>query len=54
MLKIYLKQDVAQERIDEIVVESGDNGQELTYSQLCYDKRYRRATWVGCVLALLQ
>lgn len=32
MLKIYLQEDISQERIAEIVVETGVNGQEITYA----------------------
>lgn len=54
MNKIYKTEEIAIERIDEIVVISDEAGKKLTYGSLCCGPRYRRATWVGCILSVFQ
>jgi sugar porter (SP) family MFS transporter len=54
MSKIYRTPELVQERIDEIIIEEGSSDSDLTYAQLMYDPKYRRATWVGSTLSLFQ
>ena len=54
MNKIYATPEIAAERIDEIKIISEDDQKDLTYSKLCCDKQYSRATIVGCLLSVFQ
>uniref|UniRef100_A0A7S3IVE3 Major facilitator superfamily (MFS) profile domain-containing protein n=1 Tax=Strombidium inclinatum TaxID=197538 RepID=A0A7S3IVE3_9SPIT len=54
MNKIYSNEERAQERSDLIAVETGGQREELSYSKLCCNPKYRRATLVGCTLLVFQ
>ena len=49
MTKIYETEDLAKERTDLILVES-EAEHDHSYGQLCCSPKYRRATFVGCML----
>lgn len=49
MKRIYGDNDVATDRIDDIPVDDG-NQARLSCSAVLCDKRYRRATFMGCIL----
>lgn len=51
MNKIYKTEEIAQERIDIIVVEVGEDG-EISYGKVCCDPKYSKATAVGITLAI--
>ena len=52
MNKIYTEEATANERIDliEIIEDEDDSGPG--YGTICFDPRYRRATWVGITLSI--
>jgi hypothetical protein len=53
MNKIYISREVAEERTAQIFVEIVEEGsRDLSYGTLCCEKRYRRATLVGCTLSV--
>lgn len=53
MNKIYTEEATANERIEQIVVEEGeDDDSGPSYGAICCDPRYRRATGVGITLAI--
>jgi hypothetical protein len=54
MNNIYKTEEIAIERIAEIVVISDEDGKKITYGSLCCGPRYRRATLVGCTLSVFQ
>lgn len=54
MNKIYKDPLVADKRIEIMADNNGTMGNSLTYTQLFYGKRWRRASWVGVTLALFQ
>lgn len=54
MNNIYVSEEIASERIDQILVVSENDNDKLTYGSLCCGPRYRRATWVGCTLSVFQ
>lgn len=51
MGKIY-EPNTVSERIDAIIIEA-DSSNEITYTQTLCDPRFRKATFVGCSLAVL-
>lgn len=52
MNKIYKTEEIAQERIDCIVLADEDNEDGVSYGQVCCDSRYSRATIIGCTLSV--
>ena len=53
MNRIYKTEEIAQERIDVIVTVDEDDD-DVTYGQVCCDRKYARATIVGCTLSVFQ
>jgi len=51
MNNIYKTEEIAQERIDIITVSVGENG-EISYGEVCCDRKYSKATFVGITLAV--
>lgn len=51
MNNIYKTEEIAQERIDIIVVAVGEDG-EISYGEVCCDPKYSKATFVGITLAI--
>ena len=51
MNNIYKSEEIANERIGQILIVSEENSKQ-TYGSLCCGPRYRRATWVGCTLSI--
>ncbi len=37
-----------------VTVKDESGKDDKTYSVICYSPKYRRATWVGCILSVLQ
>ena len=55
MSKIY-HADVLEEKIQEVHDDDEDDGHHhhQTYGVVCFSSKYKKSTWVGCALAILQ
>jgi len=51
MNNIYKTEEIAQERIDIIVIDVGENA-EKGYNEVCCNPKYSKATAVGICLAI--
>jgi hypothetical protein len=53
MGKIFEPQHV-EERIKMIMVDESKSGAQISYTETLCDPRFRRATYVGCILSMFQ
>ena len=53
MNEIYTTEDVANERIDQILVDGEDQKSGPSYYQIYFDTKYCKATYIGTAIAIL-